>query len=195
MGTRRERGSDIGWVAGWILLLWIIELVDLVLGVLLGVPGPLDRFGVWPRSLIGVVGIPVAPFLHVGWGHLIANSVPLLILGSLACAFSRRDALLAATYATAYGGLLAWLIGPAGSVHLGASSVVFGLAGFLILSGALRRGCLPIVIAALVIFLFGGALLGGMMPVRGPERVSWEMHVGGFLGGITAAWGMRKRTR
>jgi membrane associated rhomboid family serine protease len=68
--------------------------------------------------------------------------------------------------------------------------VIFGLVGFLLANGVIRRGCLPILIAILVFLLYGGALLG-MLPMAAQEGISWQMHLGGFIGGLCASWHLR----
>lgn len=107
-------------VGGFVLLLWLIEVIDQLL-----FGESLDNFGVHPRSLVGLWGILWAPFLHRGFQHLIANTGPILILGSIIL-LSRpvRDFFTVTIIVVLVGGLGTWLIGPTDSVHLGASGLI-----------------------------------------------------------------------
>jgi len=201
MGDPRERrpGSDLLWVLGWIATLWLVELIDVVFTaghtrvVVLNGPGLLDQFGVRPRETLGLFGILAAPFLHGGFGHLIANSLGLLLLGWLSCLFGRTLTLVAAIYAVLIGGLLTWLVAAPGTVHVGASGVLFGLMGFLLLNGIVRRNLGAFFIALAVLVLYGGSLLSNLLPSEQANglRVSWQMHLGGFVGGLLASWHLR----
>ena len=126
------------------------------------------------------------PFLHANWQHLVSNTVPLFILLVLLAGSKARswEVVIAIVLAS---GLLLWLIGrPA--VHLGASGLVFGLIGFLIVSGLMERRFVPLVISVGVIFFYGGSLLGGIMPWV-DRHVSWEGHLSGAIaGGVIAYW-------
>jgi membrane associated rhomboid family serine protease len=91
-------------------------------------------------------------------------------------------------------GVLAWLIGGRGTVHIGASGVLFGLIGYLLANGLFRRGFLAPVLGVIVLVLFG-TVLGGMLPSARTSLlpISWEMHLGGFLGGVMASWDLRNK--
>lgn len=160
-------------------LMWAVELMDVVLG------GALDGFGIRPQSLLGLLGIPLAPFLHGGFGHLLANTVPLVILGLLTTARKKVDFLVVFAAATVVGGLGTWLIGAPGTVHIGASGVVFGLLGFLMGRGIWERSASAVLLSVAVTVLYGGMLFG-VLPTVGPG-ISWEGHLFGFIGGLLAA--------
>ncbi len=194
-----QPAGDLQRVLGWLALLWVIAVVDVVLQVAFATHPFAAYAGLHPRSLDGILGIVTAHFIHAGFLHLASNSVALVILGWLSCTFSRRLTAEAIIYSALIGGALTWLIAsptmPDGraAVHIGASGVVFGLAGFLLANGVLRRSCFALFIALIVLFFFGGSLYAGLMvrQVNGMP-ISTEMHAGGLIGGILAAWRMRR---
>src|SRR3712207_4869166 len=113
-------------------LMWAVEVADLV-------AGDLDANGIRPRDPDGLVGVALSPFLHGGFGHLLGNPVPFLVLGA-GIALGGLARVLAVTVIVAgVGGLGTWLVGPAGTVHIGASGLVFGFAAYLVARGAFSR--------------------------------------------------------
>lgn len=173
--------TPLAVLGGFIFLLWFLEIVDwLIFG------GALDGYGIKPRTVNGLVGILYAPFLHGGFGHLLANTMPMLILGGLII-ISRglKEFLVVTAVVMILGGLGTWLIGPISSVHIGASGLVFGYFGFLLLMAFFERSCRSIVVAVLVLFVYGG-LIWGILP-RG-DGISWQSHLFGLIGGILAAY-------
>ena len=162
-----------------VILLWAIEIVDLVTPF-----GTLDRYGIRPRSLAGLINIPVAPLLHAGFGHLLANTVPLLLLGTLVCARGAATFTWDTGAALVVSGLGVWLFGGTNTLHLGASGVVFGYLGYLVAAAWWERSPRSIIVAVAVAILYGG-LLPGVLP--GQVGISWLAHLFGLLGGILAA--------
>ena len=158
------------------LVLWLIEGADTLL---LG--GRLDAYGIRPRSLSGLWGILCAPFLHAGLGHLLANTLPLLVLGTLTMARRQADFWVVSAVSALTAGLGAWLLGAPGTVHIGASGVIFGYFGFLLARGIYERRAGAIGIAILVAWLFGPMVVG-VLPSVG-VGISWQSHLFGFLGG------------
>ena len=169
-----------------VALLWAIELIDLFL-----LRRSLDRFGIRPRDLAGLVGILFAPFLHGGIGHLLANTFPLLFLGWLVMVRRTADFFVVAACATLIGGLGTWLFGGPNTIHIGASGVVFGFLGYLLLRGYFERSFTSIALAAIVGLLYGSALWG-VLP-SGPG-ISWQGHLFGLLGGGGAARALTRRS-
>jgi membrane associated rhomboid family serine protease len=166
-------------------IVWCAFLVGLVL------PFNIIAFGVTPRSLLGLVGIPLMPFLHADLGHLLSNTVPLAIL-LLLLAGSKANSRTIVLYIVLLSGLLVWLFGrPA--THVGASGLIYGLIAFLLVSGILERRVVPLIISLLVGFLYGGTLLWGIVPDLG-SHVSWEGHLFGAIAGGVAARGLAKKT-
>ncbi|UFP95614.1 rhomboid family intramembrane serine protease [Gloeobacter morelensis] len=167
-------------LGGTVAAFWGIEIVDQVLFA----GRYLDLFGIHPRDLDSLINIFFAPFLHVGFGHLIANTVPFVVLGWLIMARNFKDFFWVTLIVTLVSGLGVWLFAPANTVHLGASGVVFGYLGYLLLRGYFERSWQSVLIALGVGFLFGGALWG-VLPLQ--AGVSWQAHLFGFLGGVLAA--------
>jgi len=173
--TRLDGFRVLGFL---IALMWLSEIVDSAAG------HRLDQYGIEPRDDDGLIGIPAAPFLHAGFGHLISNTVPLVTMG-IAIAFAGARRVVAVTAIVALvSGLGTWLVAPDGTVHIGASGVVFGYATYLLSRGAFNRNLLELAIGVLVAVVWGGALLGGLLPEEG---ISWQGHLFGAVGGIVAA--------
>lgn len=165
-------------LGGTLALMWVAFLATALTG------GALLSLGVIPRTTIGLRGILFAPFLHASLAHIIANSIPFVVLGWLVMLRDARHFVPVSVLAMIGAGLIAWLLGAPNSVHIGASGVIFGYLGFLILSGWFARSFASIVLSVLVILLWGGMVLG-VMP--GQAGISWQAHLGGFVGGAFAA--------
>ena len=167
----------VGWIVGFVALIWTVELVNTLFG------HRLTALGLNPRTLAGLPGILFVPFLHNGIGHALANTIPFVILGSLVLLRGARTFVELSLFILVVGGVAVWLVGrPA--VHVGASGLVMGYFGFLLARGWYERTVLAIAIAAVVLLLYGGALWGLLPLVPG---MSWEMHLFGFLAGVLAA--------
>ena len=158
--------------------LWVAFAANTVLG------GALLRFGIVPRTADGLLGIFVAPFLHANLNHLIANTIPFLLFGWLVMLRDRKHFLPVTLFALLGSGLLAWTLGAPGSVHVGASGVIFGYLGFLLLSGWYARSFTSVIISVAVAVLWGGTV---MQVLPGTPGISWQGHLGGLIGGILAA--------
>ena len=165
-------------VVGICAVMWVVELIDLLPGV------NLDRWGIRPRTLDGLVGIVTAPFLHDGLAHLISNTIPFIVLGTLIAASSVGRYLAVTVMVALVSGLGTWLIGPAHTDHIGASAVVFGYLTYLLARGFFERKVGYIVVGILVLFFYGG-VLWGLLPRPG---ISWQGHLFGAVGGVLAAW-------
>lgn len=160
-------------------IMWALEIIDAIL------PADLDGYGIESRETDGLTGIVAAPFLHADFAHLMANTVPFLILGCLVAL--RFDRFWAITATIVVGsGLGVWLVGPANSITIGASGVVFGYLCFLLVAGALTRNWVDVLIGLGVLFLYGGLLVGALPFGVGPG-VSWQAHLLGAIAGVVAA--------
>ena len=158
--------------------MWAVFFVTSITG------GALLWLGVIPRTVLGLRGILFAPLLHGSLAHIISNSIPFLILGWLVILRDPRHFLPVTVIAAIGSGSMAWLIGAPGSVHIGASGVIMGYLGFLMLSGWFARSFASIALSIVVILLWGGMVVG-VMP--GAAGVSWQAHLGGLIAGIYAA--------
>jgi membrane associated rhomboid family serine protease len=147
-----------------------------------------QALAVAPLTLAGLAGIATAPLLHGSPEHLIANGIAMLMLGTLALGVYPKATLRALPLLWIGSGLGAWLLGEAGSRHLGASGLTHGLMFLVFVLGVLRRDR-PAIAAAMLAFLFYGGMLLTVLP-REPG-VSWQAHLGGALAGVLAAWLLR----
>lgn len=170
-----------------VAMLWWVEIVDAVI-----LQGGLDHFGVQPRTLGGLQAILVAPWLHAGFGHLLANTVPLVVLGWLVMLRRTTDFFVVALAATLVSGLGIWLFGGPHTIHLGISGVIFGLLGYLLARGYFEHSALSIALAVMAIFLYGG-MLWGVLPLQ--QGVSWQGHLFGFAGGVAIAYWLDRQRR
>ena len=146
--------------------------------------GALLSLGIIPRNVLGLRGILFAPFLHGSLAHLLANTIPFAILGWLVMLRESRHFTYVTVASMIGSGVLAWLIGASGSVHVGASGVIFGYLGFLIFSGWYSRSLMSVTLSILAVFFWGG-LLYSVLP--GEAGISWQAHLGGFIGGVYSA--------
>lgn len=173
-------------VVGLVAVMWAAELVDAIL------PVTMDQWGVQGRTASGLVGVLLAPFLHAGFAHLLANTVPFLVLGLLV-AWRTRDRFWAVLLLiTVAGGLGVWLLTSPSTITIGASGVVFGLAAYLVTAGFLTRHWLDVVIAVGVV-LFYGTMFAGVLPFGVSAGVSWLAHLTGALAGVGAAFALARR--
>ncbi len=181
---RENRRAGLLTLAALVGVMWVAEIVDVVLG------GRLDLLGIAPREADGLTGVVLAPFLHGGFGHLAGNTVPFLVLGAVV-AIGGLARLLAVTAIVALvSGLGTWLFGADGSLHIGASGVVFGFAAYLVARGLFDRRLHYLAIGLLVAIVYGGTLLGRLLPSPG---ISWQGHLFGALGGVLAARALARR--
>ncbi|AGY59381.1 rhomboid family intramembrane serine protease [Gloeobacter kilaueensis] len=186
--TVKSQATILG---GTVASFWALEIFDQFLPRSLS----LDNWGIHPRDVHDLLNIFFAPFLHVGFAHLIANTVPFVVLGWLIMVRSVRDFFLVSLIGIIVSGLGVWLFGDPNSVTVGASGVIFSYLGFLLLRGYFDRSWQSIAIALVVGFFFGGALWG-MLPVQtGITMISWQAHLFGFIGGVLAAWLLTSRRR
>lgn len=172
------------WSGGFVGLLWLLEGIDALLG------NPWDDEGIRPGTEQGLVGILFAPFLHGGFSHLASNSGPLLVLGFLILLSGVARWFQVSIVVIVVSGLGTWLLGGVGTVHIGASGLLFGWLAYLLVRGLVARN--PVQIAVGVgVFVIYGSLLWGVLPQQ--VGVSWQAHLFGAIGGVLAAWWLDRR--
>ena len=171
---------------GFVVVLWVLEIVDAASG------HPLDEYGVQPRAEDGLLGVVLAPMLHFGFDHLVSNTVPVLVLGFLTLATGVARGLAATAVIWVVGGLGVWLFAQPLSNHAGASVLIFGWIVYLVVRGFLNRRSIEIFIGVAVFLLYSSVLLG-VLP--GQPGVSWQGHLFGAIGGFLAARLLTTRQR
>jgi membrane associated rhomboid family serine protease len=178
-GSRQEIKTQAIILATFVAIFWLLEILDQFV-----FRGSLDIFGIIPHQVIGLRGILFAPFLHGDFPHLIANTVPFLILGWLVMLQETSDFFVVTGLTMLVGGLGVWLFATPGSIHIGASILIFGYLGFLLLRGYFQRN-IPSILLSILVFLLYGGTIWGVLPSR--PGISWQGHLFGFLGGVLAA--------
>jgi len=177
-------------VVSFVVLLYVIELFDSLSN------HRLDDNGIRPLETDGLMGIVFAPLLHANWDHLVANTVPALILGFLMTLAGISRFIFATAIIWILGGFGTWLIGNVGAHcpyvgvtcetnHIGASGLIFGWLTFLIVFGFFIRSAWQIIVGVIVFFIYGSVLLG-VLP--GTLGVSWQGHLCGAIAGVIAAY-------
>lgn len=178
-GSRQEIKTQAIILATFVAIFWLLEILDQFV-----FRGSLDIFGIIPHQVVGLRGILFAPFLHGDFPHLIANTVPFLILGWLVMLQETSDFFIVTGLTMLVGGLGVWLFAAPGSIHIGASILIFGYLGFLLLRGYFQRN-IPSILLSILVFLLYGGTIWGVLPSR--PGISWQGHLFGFLGGVLAA--------
>jgi membrane associated rhomboid family serine protease len=177
-----------GWAALIMLIMlagmWLLELLDQLSG------NRLDQLGIHAREVDGMPEILTAPFLHAGWDHLMSNSLPFLVLGFLVLLSGLARWLVSSLIIIVISGMTAWLLTPVHTIILGASGLIFGWLTYLLARGLWSRRPAQVVIAVLVLLVYGG-LIWGLLP--GSAGISWQAHLGGAVGGVLAAWLLHRR--
>ncbi len=165
------------WIFGSLAVMWVVEIINGFIG------HRLSLWGILPRTTPGLIGIPLSPFLHGSFNHVLSNTIPFLVLGGLVGLRGGQKLVGISLFIIVAGGAGVWLLGrPA--VHVGASGLVFGYFGYLVANGWFDRRPLSILAAIAVIVVYG-SLLFGVIPTTG--FVSWEAHLFGLLAGVLAA--------
>lgn len=168
-----------------LVLIWVVMIISFFF--------PLSQYGIIPReiSLRAFIGLFFYPFIHGDLGHILANSLPLFVLTTALAAnypkLTTRIMFLSALIT----GVLLWLFGRSGAVHIGASGLILSLIGFLVFNAPFRRDWKSLLIAVIIGFFYWTAIFG-IFP-SSDSRVSWEGHLFGFLVGILLAYIFRKR--
>ena len=165
-------------IAVLVALMWLVGMLNLLFDY------RLSEYGVVPRTAGGLIGIPLMPFLHGSFDHLVVNTLPAVVLGGLVAIQGSKKFLTATVFITLVGGGALWVVGRT-AVHVGASGLIFGYFGYLIARAWYTRSLVAVLIAVVVALVYGGILLG-VLPFF-QEGVSWEGHLTGLIAGALAA--------
>jgi membrane associated rhomboid family serine protease len=166
----------------FVMLLWGLKLYEVVEHVNLSI------YGLYPRRINGLLGILTAPLLHANFTHLLSNTFPLLILGSIIFYFYRTIAFQVFFWVYIMTGIWVW-VAARDAYHIGASGIIYGFITFLFFSGVFRKDTRLLSLSLFITFLYGGAVWG-VLPIQ--KGVSWESHLLGSLAGLITAYYFRK---
>jgi membrane associated rhomboid family serine protease len=167
---------------GMIVLIWFIYFIEIKFNF------NFNKFGIYPKSVLGLRGILFSPFIHSDTKHLFNNSIPLFVLLGCLYYFYQKIANKVFVYGLLLTGLLTWVLGRP-SYHIGASGVVYLLVSFIFFSGIFRKYYRLTALSLVIVFLYGG-MIWYIFPTE--DRISWEGHLSGFLTGAFFAFIFRK---
>jgi membrane associated rhomboid family serine protease len=171
-------------MVGIIAIIWLIQVANWADHGQLAY-----HYGIVPRDVGSLPYILTAPFLHFGWTHIEGNSGPLFIFGFLAAYRGLAKFAAVTVVVVLTSGLAAWFFEPAGSVGAGASGVVFGYFGYIMVRGLFDRHVIDVIIGAVMALCFAYQF-SVLLPHQG---IGWQAHVGGIVGGVASGWLFRDR--
>ena len=166
-----------------LIIMWLIKIIEYSFNI------SFSSYGVSAKELKGLRGIIFSPFIHKDFNHLLNNSYPIIILGSILFSFYKNIAYKILLWIFFTSGLFLWVIGRPG-FHIGASGIIYSLASFLFLSGVIRKSTRLSSISLLIIFLYG-SMIWGVLPTSDP--ISWEGHLSGLFSGVLIALFYKKQ--
>src|SRR6202161_4120165 len=181
--TLRKFRDALIVMGAFLAVIWILQVVNWADGYRLD-----TEFGILPEHVSRLPEIFTAPFLHFSWQHIEGNSVPLFVLGVLAAYRTIARFLIASVIIAVTSGLAVWLFQSSNELTVGASGLIFGYFGYVLVRGFVDRSLVDIGVG-----LVAGALYWTILQVAipGTPGVSWIGHVGGLVGGVLAAWLLR----
>lgn len=179
MPVRSRLGGAVASSLVFLAVIWIVHFCNVLSGY------RLISFGIWPHHVEGLRGIFLAPFIHLNFAHLVANSSIAAILLFILSLSGKKELWVSSVIIALISGLGVWLTGSANSVHVGASGLIYGWLSYLVVRGFFTKATLQILVGVILGFTYWG-LVWGILPGR--EGISWEGHLFGMIGGIIAAW-------
>ena len=186
LATHATRAVSALVVVGFTLaVMWVLEIFAYV------TDNRILSYGIQAHDVTDLPHVFSAPFLHASFDHLISNTVPFAILGFLAALRGISKFLTMNVIVMVVGGLGVWFLGPTGGVTVGASILIFGYFGYLLGRGLFERRLLDVLIALVVGVLYGTAIAASVLPNN--PQISWQGHLFGLIGGVLAAWTLRRR--
>lgn len=171
-------------MVGFLAIIWIVQIFNWIDHYHLS-----QQYGIHTRSVGSLPEILSAPFLHLSWTHIEGNSGPLFVFGFLAAYRGVVKFLGVTLFVMVTSGIAAWLFLPNGTVSAGASGVVFGYFGYIMVRGFFDRHVIDMILGAVMALCFAYQF-SVLLPHQG---ISWEAHVGGLVGGVAAGWIFRER--
>ena len=165
----------------FVFIMWGVKLLEVYFEI------SLIEYGVLPRDISGIKGVLLSPFIHKDFKHLINNTFPIIVLGSLLSYFYKKNYKSIFPMLYIVSGILLWGIGRT-SFHIGASGIIYALASFIFFSGLISKNKNLAALSLIVIFVYG-SLFWGLFPIQ--LEMSWEGHLSGFLSGLIFAWSYR----
>jgi len=171
--------QNMAFVLSVLGVLWIVHILNRIVGYKLNI------LGVHPRSLFGLVGIVAHPFLHGSFSHLLLNTIPLFLLMNFVLIGGVDQWICVTSIIVVISGALTWAFGR-DAIHVGASTVIMGYFGFLIVSAYYNPSFLTVILSLISVYYFGGLFLA-LIP-KGESNVSFEGHIFGFIAGIAAIY-------
>ncbi len=178
MDERRRLRGSIHLTLAFVLLIWLVKIVEFTFDL------DLSEYGILPRTLNGSIGIITGPLIHGDIFHLLSNTFPVLILGMGILYFYHRIAPAVLIMIYLMTGFWVW-IAARDAYHIGASGLVYGMLTFLLLSGFIRRDRNTLALSFVILLLYGGSFVAGMVPEK--SHISWESHLMGAIAGIFCA--------
>ena len=176
--------KQIRFVGFVFALLAIIELINLATGRVL------NQFSIVPRDLDSLIFILTAPFLHADIQHFFSNIITLCVFALLTMQFGQKKFFIVSVLLIVSTGVLVWLFART-AYHLGASGVIYGYFGYLVLAGFLSKK-ISLTMISLFVAVFYGAMVWGVLPSR--PYISWEAHLFGFVSGVGLAYVFRAKS-
>jgi membrane associated rhomboid family serine protease len=185
MSLRQLRDAVVV-MAAFLALIWVLQVVNWADSYRLD-----TEFGILPEHVSRLGDIFTAPFLHFSWQHIEGNSVPLFVLGVLAAYRSISRFLLVTLIVAITSGLAVWFFQASNELTVGASGIIFGYFGYVLVRGFFDRNFLDIGLGLVAGVMYWTIL---QVAIPGTPGVSWIDHIGGLVGGVLAAWLLRSRT-
>lgn len=183
---RARGGRAAGIATAVVVVMWVLEILDTLLA------HRLDSLGITSWNFFDLPSLVTAPFVHVGFDHLLANTLPFFVLAVLILLSSVLRWLQVTGITALTSGLFAFFVNPPHVNTEGMSGVIFGYVTYLIARGVLTRRWTQLLLGVAILVAYG-SVLWGVLPLN--PGVSWQGHLGGAAGGVLAAWLLHRRER
>ncbi|MGJ5892322.1 rhomboid family intramembrane serine protease [Streptomyces niveiscabiei] len=194
MATREQAGAEqmiaearkaFFVVFAFVAVVWAIQLANFADDY-----GLSRDYGIVSGDAGSLTHILTAPFLHWNWAHLESNSGPLFVFGFLAAYRGVAKFLVLSGLVAVVSGMTVWLFEADRVSTVGASGLIFGYFGYVVVRGLFDRHLIDSLIGVVMGASFAYLLT---VAVPGTPGVSWLGHLGGLVGGLLGAWLLRDR--